>query len=100
MYLEKMSHANYSDQEMINLPWKLKELDELNKTGRKFHSDIVQVIATISDSVCVEENIPVQLKDILTRHQQPTSLCSWLAVKSAGGSHMPFQFNAYPTKGL
>lgn len=80
-----MTHANHSDQEMINLSWKVKELDELNKMGRKLYGDIAQVIAKInsSDSVWVEENIPVQLQGIhksllcfikgLTRHQRTTA---------------------------
>jgi len=51
-----MTHANHSNQEMINLSWKVKELDELNKMGRKLYGDITQVIAKTkgSNSVWVE----------------------------------------------
>ena len=85
LYSEKMTHANHGDQEMINLLWKVKELDELNKMDQKLYGDIAQVIAKInsSDSVWVEENIPVQLQGIrksllcfikgLTRHKRTTA---------------------------
>ena len=83
LYSEKMTYANHSDQEIINLLWKVNELDELNKMGRKLYGNIAQVISRINSSDSVKENIPPQLQDIhkslfcfikgLTRHQRITT---------------------------
>jgi len=65
-YSEKMTHTKHSEQELINLAWKIKELSELNKMGRKLFGDLSQLMVKIKSSVALwaAENIPRQLTDI------------------------------------
>ena len=53
-----MKQAKHSEQELIILAWKLKELSELNEIGRKLFADTSQVIVKIkgSDAVWEREN--------------------------------------------
>ncbi|XP_065893229.1 uncharacterized protein [Dysidea avara] len=81
-YSEKMMNVKHSEQELINLAWKVKELSELNEMGRKLYANITQLIAKINhnDAVWEVENVPCQLsiirKDLVifikgvTRHQR------------------------------
>ena len=65
-YSEKLTRLRHSEQKLITLAWKVKELSELNEIGRKLFADVTRLVTEIksNDSVWVETNIPSQLSHI------------------------------------
>ena len=82
-YSEKLQSNKYNDKDMINLSWKIKELDELNEIGRKLHAEIEVLSKRIDHCSWQQENIPKYLKGIrkdmvyfikgVTRHQRTSA---------------------------
>ena len=78
-YSEKLQSNKYNDKDMINLSWKIKELDELSEIGRKLHAEIEGLSKRLDYCLWKQENIPKRLKSLrkdmvsvikgVTRHQ-------------------------------
>jgi len=81
-YLEKLQSSKYSDKDMINLSWKIKELDDMNNIGRSLCAEVDRLSKRMEAGQCLweQENIPRSLAEIrknlitfikgVTRHQQ------------------------------
>ena len=39
-YSEKLQSNKYSEKDLINLSWKIKELGDLNEMGRSLHTEV------------------------------------------------------------
>ncbi|XP_065914473.1 uncharacterized protein [Dysidea avara] len=81
-YSEKLQSDKYSDKDMINLSWKIKELGDLNGMGRLLRTEIDRLFRRMKAGECLweQENIPRSMAEIqknlttfikgITRHQR------------------------------
>lgn len=103
------------EKELILLSWKVKELNDLGKTGRDLHSEVSQLRHSMQhgQSRWREDNIPRQLKNIrdrtvafitgLTRHQRtPATHVLVFMISNEERSKKPYALpiQCIPYKGL
>lgn len=62
-YSQKLKSSKQNEKEMMTLAWKVKELSELNESGRDLFSSINALLTKVDrQNSLTEENIPSQLK--------------------------------------
>ena len=114
-YSEKLQLDRQKEKELITLSWKVKELGDLNETGRCLHSEVIQLSNSIQQGICRwrEDNVPKQLSGIrermvafitaVTRHQRtPASHVLVLMISSEERNKKPYALpvQCIPYKGL
>ena len=117
-YSQKLQLDRQKEKELIVLSWKVKELSDLNVTGRCSHSEITQLNSSKQQGDCKwrEYNVPKHLSNIwqrmvafitgVTRHKCiPAShilvlMISSEAVTREAKSHMLSLFNVYRTRAI